>query len=199
MPHPSGNRFVTGLVLAAGGSTRLGQPKQLLPYGDGTLLEHVLDIACASPLDQLIVAVGGSSDEVLARVDMRGAQVVVNDSYGQGCSSSIAASLPLIDDAADTLVLMLGDQPGVTASTVCGLVQGRGEAPIAVCRYDDGRGHPFAFGRDAFGELAALHGDKAVWKLLEQKPEIVHEVRMPGRIPPDVDTWDDYETVLATS
>jgi len=108
MPHPSGNRFVTGLVLAAGGSTRLGQPKQLLPYGDGTLLEHVLAIACASPLDQLIVAVGGSSDEVLARVDMRGAQIVVNDSYGQGCSSSIAASLPLIDDAADTLVLMLG-------------------------------------------------------------------------------------------
>jgi molybdenum cofactor cytidylyltransferase len=128
---------------------------------------------------------------------MRGAEVVVNDSYGQGCSSSIAASLPLIDPAADTLVLMLGDQPGVTAATVCGLVQGRGDAPVAVCRYDDGRGHPFAFGREAFGDLADLHGDKAVWKLLEQRPELVHEVRMPGRIPPDVDTWDDYDTVLA--
>jgi molybdenum cofactor cytidylyltransferase len=197
MPHPAGNRFVTGLVLAAGGSTRLGQPKQLLPYGDGTLLEHVLSIACASPLDQLIVAVGGSSDEVLSRVDMSGAEVVVNESYGEGCSSSIAASLPLIDPAADTLVLMLGDQPGVTASSVCGLVQGRGDAPMAVCRYDDGRGHPFAFGRELFGDLAGLHGDKAVWKLLDQRPELVREVRMPGPIPPDVDTWDDYETVLA--
>jgi molybdenum cofactor cytidylyltransferase len=198
MPQPAGSPFVTGLVLAAGGSSRLGQPKQLLPYRDGTLLEHVLATACASPLDQLIVAVGGSSDEILARVDMRGAEVVVNDSYGEGCSSSIAASLPFVDPAADVLVLMLGDQPGVTAANVCGLVQGRADSPVAVCRYDDGRGHPFAFSRSIFGELADLHGDKAVWKLLEEKPELVREVRMPGRVPPDVDTWDDYETVIAT-
>jgi molybdenum cofactor cytidylyltransferase len=199
MPQPAGNPFVTGLVLAAGGSSRLGQPKQLLPYGDGTLLEHVLGIACASPLDQLIVAVGGGSDEILARVDMSGAEVVVNDSYGEGCSSSIAASLPLVDPAADVLVLMLGDQPGVTATTVCTLVQGRGDAPVAVCRYDDARGHPFAFSRSIFGELSRLHGDKAVWKLLERRPDLVREVRMPGRVPPDVDTWDDYETVLTAS
>jgi molybdenum cofactor cytidylyltransferase len=197
MPQRSGSPFVTGLVLAAGGSSRLGRPKQLLPYGDGTLLEHVLGNACAAPIDQLIVALGGSSEEVLARVDMSGAEVVVNDSFGEGCSSSIAASLPLVDRAADVLVLMLGDQPGVSASTVCALVQGRGDAAVAVCRYDDGRGHPFAFSREVFGELAGLHGDKAVWKLLEQRPERVREVPMPGRVPPDVDTWDDYEAVLA--
>jgi molybdenum cofactor cytidylyltransferase len=197
MPQPSGSPFVTGLVLAAGGSSRLGRPKQLLPYGDGTLLEHVLGVACASPLDQLIVAVGGSSDEILARVDMAGAEVVVNNSYGEGCSSSIAAAMPLVDPAADVLILMLGDQPGVTAASVCGLVQGRGDAPLAVCLYDDGRGHPFAFSRSLFGQLSRLHGDKAIWRLLEQHPELVREVRMPGRVPPDVDTWEDYETVLA--
>jgi molybdenum cofactor cytidylyltransferase len=197
MPPPSANPFVTGLVLAAGGSSRLGRPKQLLPYGDGTLLEHVLGNACASPIDQLIVAVGGSAKEIVERVDMRGAEVVVNESYGEGCSSSIAAALPFVDPAADVLVLMLGDQPGVSAANVCGLVQGRGEAPIAVCRYDDGRGHPFAFSREVFGNLSRLHGDKAVWKLLEQHPELVREVRMPGRVPPDVDTWDDYDAVVA--
>jgi molybdenum cofactor cytidylyltransferase len=197
MPPPSASPFVTGLVLAAGGSSRLGRPKQLLPYGDGTLLEHVLGTACASPIDQLIVAVGGSSEEILSQVDMRGAEVVVNDSFGEGCSSSIAAALPFVDRATDVLVLMLGDQPGVTVASVCALVQDRGDAPVAVCLYDDGRGHPFAFGRSVFGELAGLHGDKAVWKLLEQRPELVREVRMPGPVPPDVDTWDDYETVLA--
>jgi molybdenum cofactor cytidylyltransferase len=196
MPPHSADRFVTGLILAAGGSSRLGQPKQLLPYGDGTLLGHVLETACAAPIDQLIVAVGGSADEVLASVDLRGADVAVNESYGEGCSSSIAAALPLVAPAADTLVLLLGDQPGVTAATVCRLVQGRGEAPIAVCRYDDARGHPFAFGREVFGELAGLHGDKGVWKLIERRPELVREVRMPGLVPPDVDTWDDYEAVL---
>jgi molybdenum cofactor cytidylyltransferase len=197
MPPHSANPFVTGLVLAAGGSSRLGRPKQLLPYGDGTLLEHVLGNACASPIDQLIVAVGGSAREIVERVDMRGAEVVVNESYGEGCSSSIAAALPFVDPAADVLVLMLGDQPGVSAANVCGLVQGRGDAPIAVCRYDDGRGHPFAFSREVFGNLSRLHGDKAVWKLLEQHPELVREVRMPGRVPPDVDTWDDYDAVVA--
>jgi molybdenum cofactor cytidylyltransferase len=189
--------FVSGLVLAAGGSSRLGRPKQLLPYGDGTLLEHVLGTACASPFDQLILALGGSAGEVLGALDVRGAEVVVNDAYGDGCSSSIAAALPRVDPAADVLVLMLGDQPGVTAATVCTLVRARGDAPIAVCMYDDGRGHPFAFARSAFGELAGLHGDKAVWKLLERRPELVREVRVPGRVPPDVDTWEDYEAALS--
>lgn len=199
MPHPSGSRFVTGLVLAAGGSSRLGQPKQLLPYGEGTLLQHVIATACASPLDQLIVAVGGSSKEVLESVDMRGADVVVNESFGEGCSSSIAVALPLVDPGADVLVLMLGDQPGVTPGNVCGLVQGRGDSPIAVCLYDDGRGHPFAFGRSVFEHLAGMHGDKAVWKLLEARPDLVRDVRMPGPIPPDVDTWADYENALLTA
>jgi molybdenum cofactor cytidylyltransferase len=67
---------------------------------------------------------------------------------------------------------------------------------LAVCRYDDGRGHPFAFGRAAFGELAAMHGDKAVWKLLERHAGAVVEVPIAGPVPRDVDTWEDYEAVL---
>jgi molybdenum cofactor cytidylyltransferase len=96
------------------------------------------------------------------------------------------------------LVLLLGDQPGVTAATVAALLAGRGESPLAVCRYDDGRGHPFAFGRAVFGDLAALHGDKAVWKLLERRPGDVAEVPLAGPVPLDVDTWEDYEAVLAS-
>ena len=199
MPQPAGRQFVTGLVLAAGGSSRLGHPKQLLPYGEVTLLEHVIDTACLSPFDQLIVALGGNADEVRASMDLRGAEVVVNQSYGEGCSSSIAAALALVDPAADVLVLLLGDQPGVTAASVCGLVTGRGDAPIAVCRYDDGRGHPFAFSRQVFGELAELHGDKGVWKLMDRRPELVAEVRTPGPVPLDVDTWEDYEAVLSAA
>jgi molybdenum cofactor cytidylyltransferase len=199
MPQHAGRQFVTGLVLAAGGSSRLGRPKQLLPYGDETLLEHVVDTACSSPFDQLIVALGGSADEVRASMDLRGAEVVVNQSYGEGCSSSIAAALALVDPAADVLVLLLGDQPGVTVANVSGLVTGRGDAPIAVCRYDDGRGHPFAFSREVFGELAELHGDKGVWKLMDRRPELVTEVRVPGPVPLDVDTWEDYEAVLSAA
>jgi molybdenum cofactor cytidylyltransferase len=185
---------VSGLVLAAGGSERLGQPKQLLPFGDATLLGHVLGVARACAFDQLVCVLGGGAEEVRAKVDLKGVEVVVNEAFGAGCSSSIAASLPVI--AGDVLVLMLGDQPGVTPASVRALLAGRGDAPLAVCRYDDGRGHPFALSRSVFGELADLHGDKGVWKLLDRRADHVVEVLVEGPVPLDVDTWDDYEAVL---
>jgi molybdenum cofactor cytidylyltransferase len=186
---------ITGLVLAAGGSRRLGRPKQLLPYGDGTLLGHVVETARACEFDQFVVAIGGAADEVRATVDLSGADVVVNDAYGSGCSSSIAAALRVVEG--DVLVLMLGDQPGVTASTVRALLVGRGDAQLAVCRYDDGRGHPIAFARSTFAALADLHGDKGVWRLLDQGD--VSEVAIAGAIPRDVDTEEDYAAVLASA
>ncbi len=179
---------VSGLVLAAGGSTRLGQPKQLLPFGAATLLDHVLGVARACAFDQLVCVLGGSAARVRAEVDLGAAEVVVNAGFGSGCSSSIAAALPRIDG--DVLVLLLGDQPGVAPATVRALLAGRGEAALAACRYADGRGHPLAFARSAFPRLAALHGDKGVWKLLERGP--VTEVPIAGPVPPDIDTWDDY-------
>jgi len=196
MPSPS-DAFVCGLVLGAGGSQRLGRPKQLLPYGDGTLLGHVVGVARACRLDQTVVALGGSAGEVRASVDLAGADVVVNDAYGAGCSSSIAAALRSVDPRCEVIVLLLGDQPGVSADTVAALLAGRGDAPLAVCRYDDGRGHPIAFARSVFGALADLHGDKGVWRLLDQRAGDVTEVPIAGPIPPDVDTPEDYRAVLA--
>ena len=191
--------FVTGLVLGAGGSQRLGRPKQLLPYRDGTLLGHVVDVARACRFDQLLVALGGAADEVAEEVDLEGAEVVVNDAYGEGCSSSIAAALRAVDPRCDVLVLMLGDQPGVTTATVAALLAGRADAPLAVCRYEDGRGHPIAFARSTFGALADLHGDKGVWRLLDHQAADVTEVRIDGAIPLDVDTEEDYAAVLASA
>ena len=183
-------------MLAAGGSSRLGRPKQLLAYRGGTLLGHVVDVARACEFDQLVVAVGGHAPEVRSHVDLGGADVVVNDAYGSGCSSSIAAALGVVDPRCDVLVLLLGDQPGVTPATVDALLAGRGDAPLAVCLYEDGRGHPLAFGRAVFGDLAQLHGDKGVWKLLDRRACEVTEVAVPGPIPRDVDTMEDYEAVL---
>ena len=191
---PSRTDAVCGLVLGAGGSRRLGQAKQLLPYGEGTLLGHVVGVARSCGFAQTIVAIGGAADEVRASVDLTGTDVVVNDAYGEGCSSSVAAALGAVDERCDILVLMLGDQPDVTAETVAALLAGRGGAPLAVCRYHDGRGHPIAVSRSVFGELANLHGDKGVWRMLDRGDPV--EVRIAGRIPLDVDTPEDYEAVL---
>src|SRR3954466_5867162 len=122
---------VSGLVLAAGGSSRLGQPKQLLPYGGQTLLDHTLGVARACGFDQLVCVLGGGAAEVREHVDLTGVEVVVNEGFGTGCSSSIAASLPHIDG--DVLVLLLGDQPGVVSASVHALLDRRGDADLAVC------------------------------------------------------------------
>jgi molybdenum cofactor cytidylyltransferase len=191
--------FVAGLVLAAGGSRRLGRPKQLLPFAGATLLDHTVATARACEFDQLLVAVGGDSEKVRSRVDLRGAEVVVNPGFEVGCSSSIAVAMGALDWRATTLVLMLGDQPGVVPATVRVLLAARGDAPIAVCRYQDGRGHPFAFGHEVFDDLRSLRGDKAVWGMLEERPDEVEEVPVAGPVPLDVDTWADYEALVAAS
>jgi molybdenum cofactor cytidylyltransferase len=191
--------FVTGLVLAAGGSSRLGTPKQLLAYRDTTLLGHVLDTARACPFDQLLCVIGGSADEIRARVDLSGLDVVENRHFGEGCSSSIAAALDAVDPGADLLVLLLGDQPGVTPATVASLLEGRGDAPLAACAYEDGRGHPLAFARSTFAELEQLHGDKGVWKLLDRRASEVVDVPVRGPIPRDVDTAKEYRAIVAQS
>jgi molybdenum cofactor cytidylyltransferase len=189
--------FVTGLVLAAGGSERLGRPKQLLPYGEATLLDHVLAVARECAFDQLLCVIGGSAEEIRERVGLHGATVVENKQFGEGCSSSIAAALNAVNPKTDALVLMLGDQPGVTPAVVRGLIENRGDAPLAAIAYDDGRGHPLAFARSMFGELAALPGDKGVWKLLDRHAREVVDVPAPGPVPRDVNTDEDYRIVLA--
>lgn len=189
---------VTGVVLAAGRSSRLGRPKQLLPYAGTTLLGATLDNARRCPFGQLIVTLGAVTDEVRAAVALDGVQVVVAGDAGSGCSSSLRAALAHVDSEAAGIVLMLGDQPGVEPRTVERLIAERAGGAVAVCHYADGVGHPFWLGRDVFGELSRLHGDKGVWKLVERAGSLgtLTEVSLDGDIPLDVDTWADYERLL---
>ncbi|WP_245923447.1 nucleotidyltransferase family protein [Paractinoplanes atraurantiacus] len=183
---------VTGLVLAAGGSLRLGEAKQLLPYRGRTLLDATLDMARACGFDELLVTLGGSAAEVRARVDLTGCTVIDNAAFSSGCGSSIRSGAAAV--TTDALVLLLGDQPGVQPSSVDALLAA--PTPLAVCRYDDGLGHPFLFRRPVFAGLLGLHGDKAVWKLLHSGRYPVTEVPVVGRVPIDVDTAADYQRLL---
>jgi molybdenum cofactor cytidylyltransferase len=189
--------IVTGVVLAAGGSMRLGEAKQLLPYRGRTLLDATLDVARACGFGQLLVTLGGSAQAVRERVNLDGTAVVENRDFSTGCGSSVAAAVTATDARADAVVLLLGDQPGVRAADVTRLIREAAGTPLGVCRYADGLGHPFWFRRDVFGDLKGMHGDKAVWKLLHSGAYDVTEVNVDGPVPVDVDTREDYERLLA--
>ena len=121
---------------------------------------------------------------------------MVNDAYGEGCSSSIAAALGGVDPRCEVIVLMLGDQPGVSADTVATLLAGRGDAPLRPVPLRRRRGHPIAFARSVFDALAGLHGDKGVWRLLDQARRDVEEVPVAGPIP---STWTRRRTTRRCS
>lgn len=188
---------VAGIVLGAGGSRRLGRPKQTLPFGDTTLLGWVVRDAEGSSLDDVVLVVGGAADEALAGVEPGRARIARNDAYGSGCASSLLAGLDAMAGC-DAAMLLLGDMPGVDP-TVIDAVRGDWEVHRpwgAVTSYDGEPGHPFVFAEPAFPALRSLHGDKAVWKLLEEHPERVRRVPVQRPLPPDVDTWDDYERAV---
>lgn len=190
--------FVSGLVLAAGASTRLGQPKQLLPFGDTTLLGHAVGQArAAAALDEVIVVIGGAAAEVRARVDLGGATVVENPQFGEGCAASYRTGLGVVDPRAEAVVILLGDQPGVDHTVIDTVVEEwrRTRDPIMLASYQGREGHPLIFARDLFGSLAALHGDKAAWKIVDAHRDWIRAIPLDRPHPRDVNTPEDYEAL----
>ncbi len=190
---------IVGVVLGAGRSSRFGTPKQLLPFGDTTMLGQVVRNANASSLDRVVVVLGRASGELRGSVDFGRAVVVDNTAYGTGCASSLLAGMDAAGKDCEALVLLLGDQPGVRTEFIDAVLsEWSSSRPWAsVTAYGGGLGHPFVFAREAFEELRGLHGDKAVWKLIEAYPQRVHRVEIESPLPPDVDTPEDYELALA--
>ena len=190
---------IVGVVLGAGRSSRFGAPKQLLPFGDTTMLGQVVRNANTSDLDRVVVVLGRASEELRGSVDFGRAVVVDNTAYGTGCASSLLAGMDAAGKECEALVLLLGDQPGVRAEIIDRVLsEWRRERPWAsVTSYGGKLGHPFVFSREAFEDLRGLHGDKAVWKLIEAYPERVRRIEIDAPLPPDVDTPEDYELALS--
>jgi molybdenum cofactor cytidylyltransferase len=193
------HKFISGLILAAGTSSRMGQPKQLLPFRGTILLDWVMAQAeAASALNEVIVVLGRAADEIQPRLRSTRAKVIVNPVFTEGCSGSYKAGMATIDPRAEAVMVLLGDQPGVESAVIDQVAEDwRTKAgTIALTSYRGRRGHPMVFARELFDQLRQLSGDKAAWKILDAHPDWVRDVAVDYAFPDDVDTRQDYEALL---
>ena len=102
---------ISGIMLAAGLSTRMGEPKQLLPFGHSTIVETVVDNMLSSKLDEVIVVIGHESKKVREKIQQKPIRIVLNSHYQQGMLTSAQCGVQALSESVDAFALMLVDQP----------------------------------------------------------------------------------------
>jgi molybdenum cofactor cytidylyltransferase len=182
-------------VLAAGSSTRFGSPKQLAVVDGLPLVAHAVRAAHGAAVADVLVVVGHEAEAVADAAGLGGPVTVVHNlDHAEGQSTSLRAGLHAAGrSGAGVAVVLLADQPGVTADTiraVTGAVAGDVEAARA--RHEDGASHPVAFARRVWDRAAAVTGDRGARDLLAQLSVV--EVAVPGPAPADVDVPGDLPT-----
>ena len=190
---------VAAIVLAAGGSERMGQPKQLLPIGGRPMVCHVTEIVAEAGLAQVVVVTGAHAEAVATALADLPVDIVVNESWTEGMSSSMRAGLRLLRPEIQAVLLVLGDQPALTTDLLQSLVaRYRATGALIVAPFYRGqRGNPVLFDRSLFSELLAVKGDRGGRLLIARHKEQVERVEVDDpAVIMDIDSPQDYKRVL---
>ena len=193
---------VAGLLLAAGASTRLGQPKQLLPFAGRPLVRHVVEQALQSRLASLTVVVGFHASEVRAAIADLPVSIIENAAYAQGQSTSLRAGLLALPRETAAVLVLLVDQPFVDTALIDRLIGLYEEtrALIVAPVYGDRRGNPVLFDRKLIPELLTIVGDTGAREVIARCRDHLVTLALPDDRPfQDIDTWDDYRRLSAGS
>ncbi|MEA4910366.1 MAG: selenium cofactor biosynthesis protein YqeC [Anaerolineaceae bacterium] len=189
-----------GIVLAAGGSSRYGQPKFLLPWQGQALIRSVVIKALESGLDQVIVVVGAVIEAVQAALSGLPVQFVINPDWQEGQSTSIRRGLELINPACGAAVFLLADQPFLSAELIRRLIERHqaGLPAILAPQVNGRRANPVLFDRRMFDELRSVHGDVG-GRALFQRYGVEYLDWPDERLLLDIDTPQDYERSIELS
>lgn len=196
-------RSVGALILAAGGSSRFGRPKQLISYQGETLVARGVRIAAVAGCGPIAVVLGGSGAEIARELQSTSAIIVQNNNWESGLGTSIRTGvLALLSSAPelDAIVLVACDQPRVEAATISALIsqQQRSGKPIVASQYAGTVGVPVLFTRLLFAELLALPDDSGAKPLVEAHlPNVAAIPFADGAI--DIDTPADLQRLLGQS
>ncbi len=186
---------IAALVLAAGGSSRLGRPKQLEPWGERNLLEHVVAKTIDFEVEEVWVVLGSDSDLILGESDLGDAGVIENPEWKDGIASSLRVGLDTLTrkSRCDAALIVIGDQPDISADVVSRLVEAhdRSGLPVTIPKYRYSWGNPVIVSASLWPRLMSLEGDEGAARLWHAHPEWVNEVWFPDASPRDVDTESD--------
>ncbi len=185
------------VVLAAGGSRRLGRTKQLEPWGHSNLLGHVVARTLEFPVDEVWVVLGHDAEEILDATDLGDAYVVENLEWEEGIASSLRVGLDALTrlSRCERALIVIGDQPEVPVPIVAELLASHEKTgrPVTIPKYRYSWGNPVVVDRSLWPRLMSLEGDEGAKRLWQAHPEWVNEVWFSDSAPRDVDTEADVD------
>jgi molybdenum cofactor cytidylyltransferase len=191
------------VILAAGTSSRMGSPKQLLDYKGKNLLRHAVDTALETECASVFVVLGANSELLRKELKDKPVTVLENANWQEGMASSIRCGLEYITSTIlrpDSIIFMVCDQPYVSSALLLSLIEKKRETkmPIVASSYENKFGTPALFHRSFFPMLMELSGDKGARKLIADNMDKVATVSFPKGIT-DIDTKEDYELLNSTN
>lgn len=190
---------VAAIVLAAGGSSRMGQTKQLLLVNGQHMVRRVTEVVCAAGLSQVAVVVGAHAEAVTQALEGLEVDVATNQAWAEGMSTSVRAGLRVLRPEIGAALVVLADQPALAPALIRALVDRyrATEALIVAPFYRGQRGNPVLFDRVLFPELLAVEGDRGGRRVIARHLEQVEQVIVEDEgVMVDIDTRQDYQRVV---
>ncbi|MEM6767228.1 MAG: nucleotidyltransferase family protein [Bacteroidota bacterium] len=188
------------LILAAGASTRMGQPKQLLAYQGSTLLEHAINTALSCHPISVKVVLGAHVEAIQKNISLEKVDKVYNSDWQRGMAGSIKCGITVIMEGEDAnlgTIIMLGDQPLISSQFLQKLYQEaeQQQKEIAASAYQETLGVPAYFSSFYYEKLLGLSGQGGAGKLIQVFKEEVASVPA-GKFLADIDTPEEYQNLI---
>ncbi len=186
---------VSALILAAGKSTRLGSPKQLIQFEGQTLIERITETAL-SISENVLIVLGGNSEQIYPKLERfeNTISTIFNPDWQQGMGTSIRLGVEKLVDKSDIIVILLSDQPFISKVLLQNMLQtyANSQNPIVACVYNNTLGVPILFNKSVFLDLLKLSGDKGAKSFLHLYEGNISIIDFPEGII-DIDTIEDVE------